>query len=1615
MGSLEGQYNIQRDNRQQASRSEGSDGDISPLSSRKVSLADAHQQYQQDYNQPISPRHQERFHESIEEQRDLEDEDDPISHHQGHHHQGHQGHQGQGHRLSSVPFSYKGFHQAGKNDPIPPLAHPIKPNRGKKSFFGKFINSINDKSSRHNSSSSESSSGGGGSNRMSFTRSNSKHRTPSILNIRSSSYNDDLGPLTPVHQSQGSQQGSQGSQAQVQQGAAPPPSSQNHPGVQNAISSHPMVKHNPSITSSFFDMRNDSTGGNSVVALNVNDLNDMTGIVAEPPQDQQQEQQQFQQQESQGTNDKIQKDSWTAPESWDVKGDKLGSVSDDDDEYVVRKTLTTITQLDEQRFDSKNYHIRIYGEDDDFTSTLKRPYMETVDELIRYIKGRYQLVGDYKLSLRVGKVTKKLEWNQKPIKIQTNLLFLSGYLESDRLDEIGRDDLSYLFKFILHHDVLKQLSPLEEEQISRDLLHVNLKSKDLQKIPALCYSPKVQSLDVSNNGDITLPLDFFQTANSQLSNLRMVNIRAKNFPQNIVYAKELASLDLERNFITKFPMECFRLKNLSTLNLRCNKLSELPDLPPNLRVLDISSNEFESYPESVNKLNNLLQLDLSYNKLQNLPESVNNLKNMRKLNISSNYLTFVDINLLNLRTLNLRYNDITEIHLHDSNIETLYLTHNNISNIADPLNSLKTLDLQQNPVTQLNIKSPELRTLNLSKAKLTFLPDVILTFTKLEKLELSKNALRELPSTLVNLKNLKDLSIYGNNLEILPDLSPLTKLKNLDLHDNNLKSIFDFSFIESVNISSNLISELPSPQFSDLIFFRAGDNRLNDDCFYTIKHYINLKILSLAYNRLVDIPAGTLGNCKNIDQLYLSGNALTTLPEDFEDIATLRVLCLNGNRFRTLPSELSKLYNMEVIDVGSNELKYNTSNSKYEWNWKSNINLRYLNLSGNKKLEITEDLNLPRLRLLGLMDLTLTTQAIPDESMEVRVRTTPSTIGNMSYGISDRVNKYILSRDSVIEKIAGGILIGLFDGINSGKISHIIRENFHKIFEQELNKFDIVTALRHTFLSLNKVINFSSLNSEDGLTGSSVTVIFIKEKKIYTANIGDSTAMLAKTDGSFTFLTVNHQPSSVVEFERIRTSGGFVSNDDKLDGVSKVSRAAGFSDLLPHIHSGPDISEAHLHDEVLVLGTRELFEYLPTKTIGDIVRESDNPMVTAEKLRDYAISYGCNTKTSAIVLSLKKAKKDYKPPAKQQVEDSNLRRLRPEIQPPVGELAMVFTDIKNSTLLWENYPLAMRSAIRTHNDIMRRQLHIVGGYEVKTEGDAFMVSFPTVSSAMVWCFNVQQQLLLEDWPAEITQSDEGREVKDSMGNTIYKGLSVRMGIHWGVPVCEPDIITRRMDYFGPMVNKTARVCGVADGGEITLTLDCLTEFKRIEAAHKLVLAGSTLEQAFGPNEAAESLNNECAMLTNIGWRLEAMGRVQLKGLETEEEISLIFPQSLGTRFGFQRKPDLTAEDIYRLRDITLRLDYILSKVSGFQSNFQNVKKNEHLDKNLFENFIARIESSIALLSLRDQTIGLFEKETDLFNLVDQLSTLYKQARISGIPSSPGGTISDDISEMSSDE
>lgn len=215
----------------------------------------------------------------------------------------------------------------------------------------------------------------------------------------------------------------------------------------------------------------------------------------------------------------------------------------------------------------------------------------------------------------------------------------------------------------------------------------------------------------------------------------------------------------------------------------------------------------------------------------------------------------------------------------------------------------------------------------------------------------------------------------------------------------------------------------------------------------------------------------------------------------------------------------------------------------------------------------------------------------------------------------------------------------------------------------------------------------------------------------------------------------------------------------------------------------------------------------------------------------------------------------------------------------------------------------MRSAIKIHDAIMRRTLRTVGGYEVKTEGDAFMVCFQNFTSALLWCFTVQIQLLEADWPAGILDSEEGREIeKDNV--TIYRGLSVRMGIHWGMPVFERNPITNRMDYFGPVVNKASRICNEADGGQICVSSDVVVALRKfpgvLEAADGIVTfddstSSTDTKPATAVNSANHQMLRDIQQLKRLGFHVMELGEKKLKGLETPEMLSLVYPKQLAGR------------------------------------------------------------------------------------------------------------------------
>lgn len=126
---------------------------------------------------------------------------------------------------------------------------------------------------------------------------------------------------------------------------------------------------------------------------------------------------------------------------------------------------------------------------------------------------------------------------------------------------------------------------------------------------------------------------------------------------------------------------------------------------------------------------------------------------------------------------------------------------------------------------------------------------------------------------------------------------------------------------------------------------------------------------------------------------------------------------------------------------------------------------------------------------------------------------------------------------------------------------------------------------------------------------------------------------------------------------------------------------------------------------------------------------------------------------------------------------------------PSGTVTFVFTDIEGSTVLWQRDPVAMRDALVRHDRLLRSVLASHGGYIFSTSGDAFCAAFAAPDDALAAAVEVQRAITSELWPEPTA-------------------IRVRAGVHTGTAD------ERDGDYFGPSVNRAARIMGLALGGEV---------------------------------------------------------------------------------------------------------------------------------------------------------------------------------------------------------
>ncbi|HEX6403315.1 MAG TPA: adenylate/guanylate cyclase domain-containing protein [Pseudonocardiaceae bacterium] len=132
---------------------------------------------------------------------------------------------------------------------------------------------------------------------------------------------------------------------------------------------------------------------------------------------------------------------------------------------------------------------------------------------------------------------------------------------------------------------------------------------------------------------------------------------------------------------------------------------------------------------------------------------------------------------------------------------------------------------------------------------------------------------------------------------------------------------------------------------------------------------------------------------------------------------------------------------------------------------------------------------------------------------------------------------------------------------------------------------------------------------------------------------------------------------------------------------------------------------------------------------------------------------------------------------------------------PVSTVTFLLTDVEGSTLLWESAPEAMGTAIRRHYQLLDAVITLHGGVRPEEQGggDSVVAAFACASDALAAALDIQRAFAAERWPQGAS-------------------LTLRIALHTAQAQLRDEV-----NYFGPGVNRCARLRALAYGGQVVLS------------------------------------------------------------------------------------------------------------------------------------------------------------------------------------------------------
>mmetsp|Transcript_23748 Transcript_23748/g.38108 ORF Transcript_23748/g.38108 Transcript_23748/m.38108 type:complete len:403 (-) Transcript_23748:265-1473(-) len=234
-------------------------------------------------------------------------------------------------------------------------------------------------------------------------------------------------------------------------------------------------------------------------------------------------------------------------------------------------------------------------------------------------------------------------------------------------------------------------------------------------------------------------------------------------------------------------------------------------------------------------------------------------------------------------------------------------------------------------------------------------------------------------------------------------------------------------------------------------------------------------------------------------------------------------------------------------------------------------------------------------------------------------------------------------------------MFGVYDGHRGSKCSKFLEDHLPNVIgnlKDPTSKKELTDALvqfdqkflKHQDIRLDgSTCVFALCQPLGGAEGAK------KGYKVTVCNVGDSRALIVRSNGRMVPLTMDHKPENSVERRRIYMAGGFVKQN-RVDGQLALSRAFGDwsyknnSALSYHeqkVIAVPDVTNEIMYEgDTLLVCCDGLFEQLSREAVAKFVHQSlqkdrrRDPAAIVAELLDEVLHHGSKDNMSCICIRL---------------------------------------------------------------------------------------------------------------------------------------------------------------------------------------------------------------------------------------------------------------------------------------------------------------------------------------------------------------------------------------------